>query len=523
MPYPPSGEDTPNHPRPGADGADAYEYEGQAPAGGRSDGYGYPPAPQNDGYGYAPGPQGDGYASGPQGGAYVPEPLTGSGWTGDYAAPAGAQGWDPTPAAADPQQYAADNGYPYGTDNGYGAGTTYGTDSAYTNGTGTGYGTADPHAYGAPAQQPQDPYGVPAPADPYGTGPANSYGTAPAAGDAQAYGATPGADPYGTGPANSYGAAADDPQAYRAAAQRSQDPYGTGDPNVYGAVQHPYAGAGHRDTASRTGQTAVLPVIEDGPDGAESGAPQAKGSPIIAPGIRPAALTAVLGGLLAAGAAIGKPGLAVVLVVLQAVTAAGWFRLNGMWPARQGIALAFLGGVVADAAVLAVTGAHGPAALVGTLGVWLLLVLVLQLRHHGSPDERLSSLTATSASTLLTVLAAGYLATATAHTGTDPVVVGTIAVAVATLVRALPLPGAAVSIAGSLLLAAASGYATGHAAGYPTGHAVLLAAAAGACALTGLRVASYDFPSRFVHFTAGVALPLTAAAPVVYVLSRALA
>ena len=51
----------------------------------------------------------------------------------------------------------------------------------------------------------------------------------------------------------------------------------------------------------------------------------------------------------------------------------------------------------------------------------------------------------------------------------------------------------------------------------------LLAAAAGACALVGLRVASYDFPSRFVHFTAGVALPLTAAAPAVYLLGRALA
>jgi hypothetical protein len=42
------------------------------------------------------------------------------------------------------------------------------------------------------------------------------------------------------------------------------------------------------------------------------------------------------------------------------------------------------------------------------------------------------------------------------------------------------------------------------------------------CALIGHRVASYDYPSRFVHFTAGVALPLAAAAPAVYVLGRAL-
>ncbi|OEV05041.1 hypothetical protein AN216_04665 [Streptomyces oceani] len=48
----------------------------------------------------------------------------------------------------------------------------------------------------------------------------------------------------------------------------------------------------------------------------------------------------------------------------------------------------------------------------------------------------------------------------------------------------------------------------------------LLGLAAGVCAVAGLRVASYDFPSRFVHLTAGVALPLSLAAPVVYLLGR---
>jgi hypothetical protein len=51
---------------------------------------------------------------------------------------------------------------------------------------------------------------------------------------------------------------------------------------------------------------------------------------------------------------------------------------------------------------------------------------------------------------------------------------------------------------------------------------LVLGTVAGGCALIGLRTASYDFPSRFVHFTAGVALPLTAAAPAAYVLARAL-
>jgi hypothetical protein len=238
--------------------------------------------------------------------------------------------------------------------------------------------------------------------------------------------------------------------------------------------------------------------------------------------MQPALLTALLGLLLAGAAMAGRPAIVVPGVLLQAVTAAGWFRLNGMWPARQGIVLAFLAGVTADVALLATGGDHAPAVLIGTVGGWLMLVLVLQLRHHGSADERLSSLTATAASTLLTVLATGFLATAGTSAGTDPVVVGAVAVAVAAVARAVPLPGV-VSVVVALLAAAGSGIATGGATGLGTGDGTLLAFAAGVCGLIGLRVASYDFPSRFVHFTAGVALPLTAAAPVVYVLGQALA
>ncbi|WP_327269110.1 hypothetical protein [Streptomyces sp. NBC_01218] len=237
-------------------------------------------------------------------------------------------------------------------------------------------------------------------------------------------------------------------------------------------------------------------------------------SPIIAPGMRPAALTAVLGLLLAAGAALGPYALAVPLVLLQAVTAAGWFRLNGMWPARQGIALAFLGGFVADVALLAAGREHGPAALLGTLGVWVLLTLVLQLRSHAGADERMYGLMATVVSAALAVLAGGHLAA-----DPDAVVVGGIAVAVAVLVRALPLPGP-VSVVAALVAAAAAGAVGGGLAGPGGVGAALLGLAAGGCALVGLRAASYDYPSRFVHMTAGVALPLTAAAPAVYLVGR---
>ncbi|MEU7427880.1 hypothetical protein [Streptomyces sp. NPDC040750] len=238
-------------------------------------------------------------------------------------------------------------------------------------------------------------------------------------------------------------------------------------------------------------------------------------SPVIEPGMQPAALTALTGLLLAVAAPVGSYALLVPLVALQAVTAAGWFRLNGMWPARQGIALAFAGGLAADVAVLVAGREHAPAAILGPLGVWVLLSLVLQLRSHASPDERMYGLMATVVSASLTVLATGYLAA-------DPhaVSVGAAAVAVAVLARALPLPSPA-SVVVALLAAAGAGIAVGGMTGFGTKGAVLGAGAA-VCALIGHRVASYDYPSRFVHFTAGVALPLSAAAPVVWVLGRAL-
>ncbi|MFE7432079.1 hypothetical protein ACFU78_03650 [Streptomyces tendae] len=237
-------------------------------------------------------------------------------------------------------------------------------------------------------------------------------------------------------------------------------------------------------------------------------------SPIIDPGMQPAGLTALLGLLLSGSAALGTYALLIPLVVLQAVTTAGWFRLNGMWPARQGIALGFAGALAADAALL--VSDRSPAAILGTLGVWVLLSLVLQLRSHADPDERMYGLMATIVAAALAVVAGGYLAA-----DADAVTVGGIAVAVAAVARALPLPTPA-SMVVALLAAAGAGIAVGSATDFGASGA-LLGAGAAVCALIGLRVAAYDYPSRFVHFTAGVALPLAAAAPAVYLLGRALA
>ncbi|MYX48734.1 hypothetical protein GTY79_05905, partial [Streptomyces sp. SID8385] len=236
-------------------------------------------------------------------------------------------------------------------------------------------------------------------------------------------------------------------------------------------------------------------------------------SPIIDPGTQPALLTAALGLLMAGGAALGWFGLLVPLVVLQGLTAAGWFRLNGMWPARQGIALAFAGALVADAVLLVAGRENGPAAVVGTLGVWVLLCLVLQLRSNAPADDRLHGLFATVASAALAILAAGYLAAEA-----DAVVVGGISVAVAVFVRSLPLPAAA-SMAVAVLAGAGAGAVGGALTGLGT-QAALIGVGAAVCAVIGHRVAAYDYPSRFVHMTAGVALPLTAAVPAVYLLGR---
>ncbi|MCX5461735.1 hypothetical protein [Streptomyces sp. FT1] len=281
-------------------------------------------------------------------------------------------------------------------------------------------------------------------------------------------------------------------------------PAGTGSHRAAPAAEEPAADGPAYGPATVTGNTRITDAQRARAEGR---------SPIIDPGTQPALLTAALGLLMAGGAALGWFGLLVPLVVLQGLTAAGWFRLNGMWPARQGIALAFAGALVADAVLLVAGRENGPAAVVGTLGVWVLLCLVLQLRSNAPADDRLHGLFATVASAALAILAAGYLAAEA-----DAVVVGGISVAVAVFVRSLPLPAAA-SMAVAVLAGAGAGAVGGALTGLGT-QAALIGAGAAVCAVIGHRVAAYDYPSRFVHMTAGVALPLTAAVPAVYLLGR---
>ncbi|MGW6139846.1 hypothetical protein [Streptomyces sp. NPDC055140] len=358
---------------------------------------------------------------------------------------------------------------------------------------------------------------------PYGQGPVNQTGgDQQAYGEQQAYGGDQqgygyGQVPYGQGPAvQTPGGQTTPPPAHAA----------YGEPAAYGQAPHTPGVDQQTQVFGTVAAAQPLPVAE--PEGAAYGPATVTGnprvtdaqraraegrSPIMEPGMQPAALTALLGLLLAGGAAVGQYALLVPLVLLQAVTAAGWFRLNGMWPARQGIALAFAGGLAADAALLVTGRQNAPAAILGTLGVWVLLTLVLQLRSHAAPDERMYGLMATVASAALAIVATGHLAA-----DPDAVTVGAVAVAVAVLARALPLPTPA-SVVVALLAAAGAGIAAGGMTDMGSKGA-LLGLGAGVCALIGHRVASYDYPSRFVHMTAGVALPLAAAAPAVYLLGR---
>ncbi|MEV5595879.1 hypothetical protein [Streptomyces sp. NPDC052496] len=477
---------------------------------------------------------------------------------------------------ADPQPQA-----PYDAHGSYGAGGAYGAPAPSYGGHDGTYGQESQQGYGQQPQQPQQAYGRPA----YGTPPygqqqppqhqpqqaydaygrpqqaswpaaagqqqqTGQYGRPGQTGQSGQYATGPGGGPsYGQNPsgAASYGQDAyatgggqEDPQTQIWTAPTwdtsalpvmgGSEPSGpdpSADETAYLPKQPPAPAAPHDPQAQhraadrhRSAPEPGHPAAEPAPDLSQLAPNQrarAEGrSPIIPPGLQPAALTAALALLLALAAPLPRAALMVPVVLLQAVTAAGWFRLNGMWPARQGIALAFLAGVTTDIALLATERDQAPVVAIGTLGVWCLFVLVLQLRNRSSADERMYALTAGLTSTALAVLAAGQLA-ATANA----VTVGCVAVAVTTLARALPLPQPA-----SLVVALLAGAGAGVAAGQLTGlgaSGALLGLAAGGCALIGLRVASYDYPSRFVHMTAGVALPLTLAAPAIYVLGRALA
>ncbi|UGQ14914.1 hypothetical protein LO772_15865 [Yinghuangia sp. ASG 101] len=238
------------------------------------------------------------------------------------------------------------------------------------------------------------------------------------------------------------------------------------------------------------------------------------------PGIVPAFLTAGFAVVLAGGALAGGAASVGSVVLLQVFTAAGWFRLHGMWPARQGILLAVVAAFVADAAVL-VADDHALRVLPGVMAGVVGVVLLQQLARRDGRPELMPALTVTlSAATLAVLDVLFVLAARVDGPGVrDGAVVaaGVAAVAAAVVCAALPLPGPVGAVLG-LAAAAGAGAVVGSAT--DLGSAAVLGAGAGLLGLLGRRLAGYDHPSRFVHMTAGVALPLALAAPAVYLLGR---
>jgi hypothetical protein len=315
------------------------------------------------------------------------------------------------------------------------------------------------------------------------------------------------AAPVAAGPGAGYPQAA--PQAAFGAPQASgpsQQGFGGAPDAGGGSLREAFAAA----QPTGPGAGAVRPEAPAAP-------PRRTGSPIIDPGTQPGAITLGLGALIGVAALAGKFGLVLPVALLQAVTAAGWFRLNGMWPARQGIALAALGGFVADAAILAASAhSSGPAILAGTLGAFFLLVLILQIFRPSNPDERFYALTVCASATVVTVLAGGYLAVGSGKA----VLAGALAAGVSAAVSAALRKQAVVGFAAGGFLGLLVGGGVAAATHLPLAQGLLVGLGAGVCALLGRRVAAYDFPSRFVHMTAGVALPLALAAPMVYLIAR---
>lgn len=431
------------------------------------------PPQQGPGYGeWTPGASYDSYDEYAGGGEYTAAPG------GEYAA---ASGQPVMPEYADP---GAPGGVP--------AQQTYGYDAQYY----AGQPAAGPD-YGAA-------YGYAPEPTPVGGGDGSPYG------DAASYAADPGVADYG----------------YAPPADWSEQPAAWPEQDAWDADWN----AGGADPAWDDVDAAAAPL----PIPAPAPPPEAESLPkpekpslrdLVPiwrpPGLVPAALTGGVAVLLAVTALAGGPVAVGGVFVLQLLTAAGWFRLHGMWPARQGIALGVLAGIAADAAVLA-GGDHAVRVLPGVLAGVLALALVQQLVRRDGRPELLPALTVTASAGLLTALDVLYVVAADldgpgVHDGAA-VVVAVAAVAVAVLAAALPVPGI-VGHGLGLALAAGVGVVGGSAVGLGSS-AVLLGAGAGLLGLMGRRTAGYDHPSRFVHMTAGVALPLALAAPAAYLLGR---
>lgn len=225
----------------------------------------------------------------------------------------------------------------------------------------------------------------------------------------------------------------------------------------------------------------------------------------------------VLAAALCVAALIGPWPLAAAVLAVQAVIMIGWLEAIGA-PGGRGAQVVVLAVAGAADLVLVVPSATRPGLVLAPLGLSVLAVVAHQLARRGGRLRVVRSLTATSSAAVLVALVAMLIPLPRLDSGDQVVIAGLLAAGLCALVVPLPVPGwstAVLSVGVGAACAAGVGAvgSLGVVRGAALGACAALAAAVGAGVA---RVAARNVPAL------AAALPLTTAAPVVYLLGRAL-
>ncbi len=224
-----------------------------------------------------------------------------------------------------------------------------------------------------------------------------------------------------------------------------------------------------------------------------------------------------LAAALSVAALLGPWPLAAAVLVVQVVIMISWLEAIGA-PGGRGAQVVVLAVAVAADLVLVVPSATRPGLVLAPLGLSVLAVVGHQLARRGGRLRVVRSLTATSSAAVLVAFVAMLIPLARLDSGDQLVIAGLLAAGLCALVVPLPVPGwatAVLSVVAGAACAAGVG-AAGSLGGMPgaaLGASAALAAAVGAGVA---RVADRSVPAL------AAALPLATAAPVVYLLGRAL-
>lgn len=236
-----------------------------------------------------------------------------------------------------------------------------------------------------------------------------------------------------------------------------------------------------------------------------------------------AVLTAALAAVVAVAGYLGGVPLAVAAALLTVIVALGWPALADL-PAQPGsAAVVGLGGVGAVLVTALTPGQPHLRHLPVAFAAAVLLAVVSELLRRDGRERLVESLSGTVAGTLLAVTAAGWVAAGRDPGGETVVVVGAVALAVGSVLVALPLP---VWLGAVVTAVAAAGAGTGAAAVLPDVEVpagLLLGLAVGVLVAT-LHVLFDRVPalSRRTPALAAVALPVAVTGLLVYVIGRVL-